>query len=149
MDVSVKIEGTNEVMTDLRQFGKEGKKAIKKGVDKTAAKVNKDAKLKLRSDGHIITRRLSSSIHVESKQGEQYNYSDDTNKQYNGSLSEKIDDTEAIVGTNVHYAPYIEFGTKYFSGDSYLEYAAIKNEKTLFENLTDELNKLIQKYSGR
>jgi phage gpG-like protein len=29
-----------------------------------------------------------------------------------GLWSEKIDDTEAIVGTNVHYAPYIEFGTK-------------------------------------
>ena len=43
----------------------------------------------------------------KARQGEQYNYSDDTNKQYNGSLSEKIDDTEGYRGELTYIMPHI------------------------------------------
>ena len=46
------------------------------------------------------------------------------------------------MGTNVHYAPYIEFGTKLIRADSYLGWAAIKNGKLIVDRIMQELNKI-------
>lgn len=140
----VEVEGIDQLMQDFRRFGKEADKAVKRGVDRTALAVETDAKEKLKSDGHVRTRRLLQSIHTETKEGSKYYY-EASGESFSGSLNEKIQDDESIVGTNVHYAPYVEFGTKYMSGDSYLGYAAIKQDKKLRERIIEELNKLIKK----
>lgn len=139
----VEVEGIDQLIQDFRKFGKEADKAIKRGVDKTALAVETDAKEKLKSDGHVRTRRLLQSIHTETKEGTKYRY-EASGESYQGSLNEKIQPDESIVGTNVHYAPYVEFGTKYMSGDSYLGYAAVKQAKNLKERIIKELNKLIK-----
>lgn len=178
MRLSAKIEGVPEVVQGLRQFQKEADKAVKKGVDRTALAVETDAKKKLKSDGHWITGRLGSSIHAETQPNQSFNYSDGKGNSYNGSLEEKIAKDEAIVGTNVHYGPHIEFGTRaheikpvnakmlswvkdgvrYFAkrvmhpgtkASSFLLYAAVKQEKHLPERITEELNKVISKYSAK
>ena len=148
----VEVEGIDQLMRDFRKFGKEADKAIKRGVDKTALKIESDAKEKLKSDLHLRTRRLLQSIHTETtnpqaprmKTNLNYSYKDKDNEQFTGSFNEPMHDDESIVGTNVHYAPYVEFGTKYMSGDSYLGYAAVKQAKNLKERIIKELNKLIK-----
>ena len=140
-------------MQDFRKFGKEADKAVKRGVDRTAMAVESDAKNKLAADGHRKTRRLFQSIHTETtnpqhpdmKSNLNYTYKDKNNESFTGSFNEKMKDDESIVGTNVHYAPYVEFGTKFMSGDSYLGYAAVKQDKKLRDRIVEELNKLIRK----
>lgn len=140
----IEVEGIDQLMQDFRKFGKEADKAVKRGVDRTALAVETDAKEKLKSDGHVRTRRLLQSIHTENNEGAKYYY-EASGISYPGSLDEKMKDDESIVGTNVHYAPYVEFGTKYMSGDSYLGYAAVKQDKKLRDRIVEELNKLIKK----
>lgn len=140
----VEVEGIDQLIRDFRHFGKEADKAIKRGVDATALAVETDAKEKLKSDGHVDTRRLLQSIHTETKQGQQFSYRDANGATHTGSLGEKMKEDEAVAGTNVHYAPYVEFGTKYMKGDSYLGYAAVKQAKNLRERIIKELNKLIK-----
>ncbi len=143
----IQVEGIRELTADFKRFGKESDKAVKRAVDQTALAVETDAKKKLIGDGHIITGRLAASIHAESKNGQQYNYKDKKGNSYDGSLNEKIGNLEAVAGTNVHYAPYIEFGTKYITGDSYLGHAALKQEKKFKDRVEKELNKLITEAS--
>jgi len=143
-NLHIEIEGIEELASDFRRFGKQAKDAIKRGVDRTALAVETDAKEKLKSDGHIITGRLRSSLHAETVQGQQFGYRDDHGETYNGALNEKIGELDAVAGTNVHYAPYIEFGTKYITADSYLGYAAIKQDKKLKDRVIEELNKLLK-----
>lgn len=140
---SIQVEGIEELKADFRRFGKESDKAIKRAVDQTAEAIETDAKHKLINDSHIITGRLAASIHGEYKNGQRYNYKDNKGNSYDGSLNEKIGNLEAVAGTNVHYAPYIEFGTKYITGDSYLGHAALKQEKKFKDRVEKELNKLI------
>jgi HK97 gp10 family phage protein len=140
----VEVEGIDQLIKDFRHFGKEADKAVKRGVDRTALAVETDAKEKLKSDGHVRTRRLLQSIHTETKEGTKYYY-EASGASYPGSLNEKMQDDESIVGTNVHYAPYVEFGTKFMSGDSYLGYAAVKQDKKLRDRIIEELNKLIKR----
>jgi len=140
--VKTVVIGIEKLIADFEKYGQDSKKAIKKAVDRTALAVETDAKKKLKADGHIITGRLFASIHSETKQGQTYSYEDNKGENYNGSLNETIGETEAVTGTNVEYAPFIEFGTKYISADSYLGYAAVKQDKLLPERVTEELNKI-------
>ena len=117
-------------------------RAVKKGIDRTAYAVESDAKKKLKSDKHIITGRLMGSIHAELKENQQFSYVDRNGRQYDGSLGEEIGEMEAIAGTNVEYAPYIEFGTKRFSGDSFLGWAALRQGKLIVQRILQELSKI-------
>ena len=139
MKPEIKIEGTDQLVADFKRYGKEAKKAVKRGVDRTAIAVETDAKLRLEGglggDKRIKTGNLRASVHAELKQGEAHG-------KY--GLGEKIDDMEAIVGTNVEYAEFIESGTRYIAPMSYLEFAAIRQDVKLRERVTDELNKLVK-----
>jgi len=145
MKVTCSIEGADLVRKQIEQTGKEIDKAIKRAIDKTALAIETDAKSKLKSDGHIITNRLRASVHAELKNGKSFSYTDYPGNSYDGSLGEKIAADEAIAGTNVEYAPYIEFGTKYFKGDSFLGWAALKQMKLLTDRVTKEINRILKK----
>jgi hypothetical protein len=137
-----KVEGAEQLITAMKGTHQEILKACKKGIDRTAFAIESDAKRKITADRHIITGRLRASIHAELKEGESFDYSDDNGNTYNGSLREKVDKMEAVAGTNVHYAPYIEFGTRTISADSFLGWAALKNGKLLVDRIMQELNKI-------
>jgi hypothetical protein len=141
---AVIVEGVPGLIADMKKVGVEVQKAVKRGVNRTALAIETDAKKKLTSDGHIITGRLRASIHAETKEGQSFNYSDKDGNAFDGSLREQIGEVEAVAGTNVEYAPYIEFGTSKIAADSYLGYAAVKQDKLLRERVTEEINKVIK-----
>jgi hypothetical protein len=146
IQAKVSIIGLNELRKKLQLLPELSQQAIKKGVDRTALAIESDAKRKITADGHIITSRLRSSIHAELKVNKMFKYSDNKGQTFDGSLEEDFNDKmEAVAGTNVHYAPYIEFGTKHFRGDSFLNWAALKQQKLLRQRIEDELQKLFNK----
>lgn len=145
MKASAKVEGLSELFRRLALTKEQIHCAIKKGVDRTALAIESDAKRKIASDGHIITGRLRSSIHAELKSGERFSYSDDSGKSFDGSLEVEVDELEAVAGTNVHYAPYIEFGTKYIRADSFLGWAAMKQTKLIKARIEQEIKKILNK----
>jgi phage gpG-like protein len=142
MKATATVEGISEFLKRMKVTQENIHKACKKGIDRTALAVESDAKKKLKSDGHIITGRLFSSIHAELKEGQQFDYTDKNGKSFDGSLKTEIDKLEAIAGTNVFYGPFIEFGTKYFSGDSFMGWAALNQSKLLKDRIIKELNKI-------
>jgi phage gpG-like protein len=145
MNVSLSIQGADLVRKQLDLKGKEIDKAVKRAIDRTALAIESDAKKKLRDDGHIITGRLRASIHAELKSGVTNSYTDSQGRSYDGSLQKDIAADEAIVGTNVEYAPYIEFGSKNFKGDSFLGWASLKQMKLLQERVAKEINKILKR----
>ena len=153
--IQAEVIGSEQLQSDLRQYGKEAEKAIKKAVDDTALAVESDAKKRLNgmfgSAKHWITGTLAKDVHKQLTQS--------------GDLAEGLTSTEAAVGTNLKYAPYIEFGTgdfvdimpgwediaikfkgrkkvKGFKGDSFLGWASLNQSKKLPERITKQMNKV-------
>ena len=62
-----------------------------------------------------------------------------------GSISFKVEsEDEARVGTNVEYAPYVEYGTKKMSAQPYLR-PALDNNKSAIENMIkDAISKAVK-----
>lgn len=110
--------------TAIRQFNKYDKKVqdeVMQILDTSALMVETRAKRKLTSDGHIITGRLRSSVHVIKKGDE---------------IPLSLKPLERAVGTNVVYAGYIEF-----NHDSYLHYANMKERNRLVREIRKTLTK--------
>jgi len=153
--IQAEVIGGEKVAKDLEQYGKETTKAIKKAVDDTAKAIESDAKKRLNgmmgSAKHWITGTLAKSVH----------------KQLTGSgdLATGLEALEAAVGSNLKYAPYIEFGTgdfvdimpgwedvaikfkgkkkvRGFKGNSFLGWASLNQSKKLPERITKEINKV-------
>jgi hypothetical protein len=163
MNVQLDPKSFDFTMDALRRFGKDAEKAVKKAVDRTAIAVETDAKNKLKDEKHIITNRLRASVHAELEPN-RYQGTDGLNVNF-GKL-------EAIAGTNVSYAPHIEFGTKPhvivpknkkflafkiggvmiftkkvnhpgFKGSSFMRFAAEKQKPEFEKRMVQELNKVI------
>jgi HK97 gp10 family phage protein len=149
--IGIEIQGVNELMAGLENYKKETDRAIKNSVTEVSMAVVRDAKMRLKeglqqNPKHTRTGILWNSI-MRKKQYEK-------------------DQFEAVVGTNVNYAPYIEFGTgdlveipegaesvaAQYKGKgirkvnikavSFLNFAAVKNRKKFIESLTKNLNKI-------
>lgn len=53
----------------------------------------------------VDTGRLRASIHAKTRSTDSFNYSNDKGESFDGGLKEKVrEGTDAVVGTNVHYA---------------------------------------------
>lgn len=131
----------NGLLSDLRQYGVQAKKAIKNAVNRTALAIETVAKKRLSgelgSDKHIVTGRLRASVHAELENNKSFTYRDDEGLTFDGSLNEPLGEMDAIAGTNVVYGPRIEI-----EQDAYLRYAAEVEDKRLSERIEEELNKL-------
>jgi len=150
--LSIEVDGINELQRDLTKYGKDAEKAINKAVSDTALNIQSDAKKRLNgmfgSDKHNIHGGAGLL-------GSVYN--------------RVVKSMEKVVGSDKHYAPYIEFGigemvftnmdfsdeakavaaqfkgkkkVKGFKGDSFLNWAAINQEKKHIQRIENELNKL-------
>lgn len=139
--VSVELDqgSMRTTITALRKFGKDAERAIKDVVDRTALAIETDAKEKLKADGHIVTGRLRGSIHAELKNSASYTYKDDHGKTFDGALKQQMTKLEAVAGTNVSYAPKIEFNY-----DSFLRWAAEKQKPLFVKRMQEALNRLIK-----
>jgi hypothetical protein len=176
--VSVEIDSVSydNLQRDLKQYGIKAKKAINDAVKYTALYVQKIAKQRLHggegSARHIQTARLVTSIHAEMSDFNSFQGTG-ASKEGDGKLSANPGELESIVGTNVDYAPAIEFGTKPhviepknakalhfkiggvdifakkvnhpgFKGESFLRFAALKGKKYFEDTTTRELNKIVK-----
>jgi phage gpG-like protein len=145
--IGVEIDGIDKIMADFRGYEREAEKAINTAVSQTSLMVQKDAKSRLNgllgSAKHWITGNLAKSVY-----------------------NRRVVSMEKVVGTNVEYAPYIEFGTgdlveipegtediasQYkgqgirkvnIKGDSFLNFAAVNQNKKHAERVAKELNKI-------
>lgn len=73
------------------------------------------AQLKLKNDGHIVTSRLRNSFYIKAEKYAKRNsnsetYNDSNGKSYSRDFNVDLRKNEAAIGTNVEYAPAIEFG---------------------------------------
>jgi phage gpG-like protein len=148
---NIKIEGTEQLLKGFEKYRKEAKAAIKRGVDRTAIALESDAKTRLEGglggQRRIKTNRLRASVHSElGDKTEQImkntfkpvKTSETSDKELNVSIA----DDEAIVGTNVFYAGFIEFGTKFIKAMSFLGFASVRQDKLLRKRVEEELNKI-------
>jgi len=60
---------------------------------------------KTSSEMPVKTGRLRASIHAKTRSTDSFNYSNNKGESFDGGLKEKVrEGTDAVVGTNVHYA---------------------------------------------
>ena len=117
--MGIEILGMNQLLKKLSLMG--GNKAIMKGIEKGALRVEADAK-----------RNATPSV--------------DTNL-LRGSITHKLKPStlSAIVGTNVEYATFVEFGTVKQRAQPYL-YPALQSNITL---ISEDIMSAIREDIGR
>lgn len=92
------VEGLDELLATLSGLGGDIKVSCKKGLERGAKKIQKNAK-------YLAPVRKPSKSKSKNKSGGQLRNSIKTKSQVT------IDGVEAQVYTNLEYAPYVEFGT--------------------------------------
>lgn len=145
--VTIEVDKSTQegVVRMLQDYGIEATKALMRGLWATALQIESDAKRRLNgqlgSAKHWITGRLASSVHSEAR-GQNTFKGNKASMQVDTSFGLPIDDLEVVVGTNVNYAPKIEF-----EYDSFIQFSTNKNAQNLTKNIETQLNKLVQKYN--
>jgi phage gpG-like protein len=124
-------------------------KAFKDAVMQTGLRIDRDTKSIMSREyvpDIVDTGRLRSSIHVQ-KAGDQvtvdaatvygrnFNYQDSNGKSWEGTIDVEIGPMEVIVGTNVEYAAFHEFGTRKLPARPYLGLAYTRNRGYLAERV--------------
>lgn len=104
MKVFVSIDA-KDFIRNLRSLEKNYQKAINKEMGLTARDIESSYKKAV----PLVLGRLRSSIHVESQATQGYSYTDKKGNTFDGTFSEKPKDFERFIGSNVVYAPKIEF----------------------------------------
>lgn len=102
----------------LENLKKELETAQGKAFRKIVLNVEKDAK-----------RFLTIKIYTSGKNRRGYKLTGRLRRSVTHAFKKRMDSLIGMVGSNVEYAPYIEFGTKYFVGKPYLRPALEKNKR--------------------
>ena len=118
--MEIKISSDAEKI--LRKFNKTEtvEKDVSKLVKDTLHNIERDAKLNLTKNDSVKSGRLRGSI-----------------------TTNIISTYSGEVGTNVEYAEYVEYGTRYQSAHPYFEPAVEKNEDKFNEELDNILDKFL------
>lgn len=121
--MKLRIEISSDAEKILRQFNntKTVEKDVSKLVKKTLYGVERDAKQNLEDNDSVKTGRLKGSINTN------------IISSYSGE-----------VGTNVSYAEYVEYGTRYQNAKPYFGPAVDKNEEKFNKELDKILDKLVE-----
>ena len=137
--ISVNIRGIRRTIDNMEQFEEKIVNAVKKGMEKTAlTDIERGAKRKIASDGHIDTGRLRASIHTNYGNNTTHNYSDQLGNSFSESLINVSQEFKIMVGTAVEYAIYIE------DMDSFLYYAYNKGIRKMPKRIKKEVNKVLR-----
>jgi len=150
--VDVKLKGVEDVIRNIKEIAIASPTAVQKGVKRVALKIERDAK----GATPVDTGRLRASITtnwtgsgmnrgaVESKAKPEDGV---------GQPRDRGKDTfTAVVGTNVEYAPHVEWdekATHTVGGPHFLYNAYFKNEKDVAKEIPSELAKELAKASRR
>lgn len=145
VSIEVDQKSLNTVTQALRTYGRDAAKALLRGLWRTGLSIESDAKRRLNgqlgSARHWITGRLASSVHTEAK-GQNSFKGESASEASDSSFGIQPDELEVYVGTNVAYAPKIEF-----EYDSFIEFATLKRSPELTKNIEKELDKLAKKFN--
>jgi hypothetical protein len=117
--VTVRVDA-RKVLARSKVVQAELKKRFRQEIIDTAlTDIETPAKMKLTTDGHILTGRLRASIHTEYTGSGSYTYRDMYGKGFKGNFKtdRPRNNMDIVVGTNVVYARHIE------RIDSYIYYA--------------------------
>jgi phage gpG-like protein len=165
-EVTVKMTGVEDVLSSIKQIAIASPTAVMKGVKRVAAKIERQAKLSVPVD----TGRLRASISfnwtgsgMEHGEVHQPSAIKPLNKKGKpskplkpddliGAVPVKPDTFTAVIGTNVEYAPAVEFGeaatheigAPHFMYASYFAYEG-DVEKEISAELGKELAKAMKK----
>ena len=120
---TVKIEGVKELQSKFKALDKELQIILSQAVSAGAAVVERDAKIRC----HVDTGTLRQSLR-EMKQNK---------------TPGRI---ESQVGTDIEYAPHVEFGTRYQRAQPYLRPALDENTNEIQAAFETRLNQLIGRY---
>jgi len=104
--MEMSIEGLENLMAKLRRLGGSVDAAMNKGLGRGAQKIKRDAKKNCPYD----TARLKNSIECTNQKFHSFSYADNKKNEYTGSVSGGGFKCW-VVGTNVEYAMFVEFGT--------------------------------------
>lgn len=159
--IGLEIIGIDKVITDFKGYELQAEKAVQKAVDDTASNVASDAKQRLEGGlGAPINRSTPRTDPKTGKQAGGHGGAGISGSIYNRSVTS----TEKRVGTNKHYAAYLEFGTgdmvdipaglesiaaQYrgqgikkvnIRASSFLNWAAVNQRAKHIQRITDNLN---------
>ena len=108
--IAVEINGIDRMRKELMRLAARNMKAAENEVDQWALQVETGAKRKVA----VKTGRLKTSTHGQTQRinAGRFNYRDGEGQTYDGSLpsGSGLGQFEAVAGTNVEYAPKVEYG---------------------------------------
>jgi HK97 gp10 family phage protein len=148
--VTVTVTGDKELNRKLNKLGIKMGKAIDDGVFITAQGVRTDAikSIQNKSPGKVVQRSRQGGgtySHVASNEGQAPNT--DTGKLVASIALDKQSDANYLVGSNLPYAAWLEFGTSKTGARPWLEPAMRKNINDLIKNINKAADLTIQKAS--
>lgn len=117
MSVTIKVIGAEKVIKKLDLSNKRIADAVTESIKATSLKVSNVAKQIVPVD----TGRLKSSIQISN-----------------------LTKVSAEVGTNVEYAPYVEFGTNKQRAQPYLRPAAMEGERFMEQDIKKRISAIIK-----
>lgn len=136
--INISIDGVAEIRRKAKKLPRAYEKALMDAILETAfVDIETGAKQKITDDGHIDTGRLKSSIHVQRHNDTNYTYSDNQGNTFDGTLEEKIEDNQVLIGTNVEYAVDIEIL------DSFLWHSAEASKPRLIKRAKRNVRRVI------
>lgn len=114
------------------------KEAILTALDAVGTQAEGHAITEITTQGAILTGRLKNSIThaVSGDSAHQHAYDDDIGNSFSENIQDAGEGKEQTVylGTNVHYAPYVEMGTQKMSARPFIR-PAIENHLSDYENI--------------
>tara|TARA_R110000803_G_scaffold210130_1_gene281149 strand:+ start:146 stop:595 length:450 start_codon:yes stop_codon:yes gene_type:complete len=146
--VTVKVTGDKALAKKLNKLGRKMGSAIDGGVFVTAQGVRTDAikSIQNQSTGRSVQRSRQGGgtyTHVASNVGQAPNT--DTGKLVASIAVEKESDANYLVGSNLDYAAWLEFGTSKTGARPWLEPAMRKNIVELTANINKAADLVIKK----
>jgi HK97 gp10 family phage protein len=146
--VTVTVTGDKELNRKLNKLGNKMGKAIDDGVFITAQGVRTDAikSIQNKSPGKVVQRSRQGGgtySHVASNEGQAPNT--DTGKLVASIALDKQSDANYLVGSNLQYAAWLEFGTSKTGARPWLEPAMRKNINDLIKNINKAADLTIKK----
>jgi HK97 gp10 family phage protein len=153
--IDVKLTGADELVRSIKELAVGSPTAIRNGVLRVAAKIERDAKANVPVNfGRLrasITHNWTGSGIERTSPSEPCTNKENPTKTNDGvgqPQSRGKDAFAAVIGTNVEYAPYVEnLETAHHEvgGPHFLYNAYFKNEKDVQKEISSELGKELAK----
>lgn len=115
--------------------------AMARGLEVIGMVAETHAKEAITRQRAVDTGRLRNSITyaVKKREGEIVAYQDDEGRGYDHTIGWGIEKDEVYIGTNVEYAPYVEYGTSAMGARPFIRPAATEHSKEYKQIMKDSM----------